>query len=131
MKSFKKIFDFFLFLLLAGFIWWSLLLFHTFPKKLYVNNPSETSESTGIVVLTGGKNRIEKGVDLLSKGYGNKLLISGVFMPSEIEAKFSLEKEKNELFRFLLLTRASSRAVTCTSTGTWYLYLQTVLQYSM
>ena len=99
MKSFKKIFDFFLFLLLAGFIWWALLLFNTFPKKLYLNNPSETSENTGIVVLTGGKNRIEKGVDLLSKGYGNKLLISGVFMPSEIEAKFSLEKEKNELFR--------------------------------
>ena len=99
MKSFKKIFDFFLFLLLAGFIWWTLLLFHTFPKKLYLNNPSETSENTGIVVLTGGKNRIEKGVDLLSKGYGNKLLISGVFMPSEIEAKFSLEKEKIELFR--------------------------------
>ena len=99
MKSFKKIFDFFLFLLLAGFIWWTLLLFNTFPKKLYLNNPSETSEETGIVVLTGGKNRIEKGVDLLSKGYGNKLLISGVFMPSEIEAKFSLEKEKSELFR--------------------------------
>ena len=99
MKSFKKIFDFFLFLLLAGFIWWTLLLFNTFPKKLYLNNPSETSEKTGIVVLTGGKNRIEKGVDLLSKGYGNKLLISGVFMPSEIEAKFSLEKEKSELFR--------------------------------
>ena len=81
-------------MLLAGFIWWTLLLFNTFPKKLYLNNPSETSESTGIVVLTGGKNRIEKGVDLLSKGYGNKLLISGVFMPSEIEAKFSLEKKK-------------------------------------
>ena len=99
MKSFKKILGFFLFLLLAGFFWWNLLLFHTFPKKLYINNPSETSENIVIVVLTGGKNRIEKGVDFLSKGYGNKLLISGVFMPSEIEAKFSLEKEKNELFR--------------------------------
>ena len=53
----------------------------------------------GIIVLTGGKNRIEKGVDLLSKGYGDKLLISGVFMPSEIESKFSLEKEKKELFK--------------------------------
>ena len=40
-----------------------------------------------------------KGVDLLSKGYGDKLLISGVFMPSEIESKFSLEKEKKELFK--------------------------------
>ena len=99
MKSFKKIFSFFLFLLFAGFLWWTLLLFNTFPKKLYSNNPSQKSESVGIIVLTGGKNRIEKGLDLLSKGYGDKLLISGVFMPSEIEAKFSLEKEKNDLFK--------------------------------
>ena len=99
MKSFKKIFSFFLFLLFAGFLWWTLLLFNTFPKKLYSNNLSQKSESVGIIVLTGGKNRIEKGLDLLSKGYGDKLLISGVFMPSEIEAKFSLEKEKNDLFK--------------------------------
>ncbi len=99
MKSFKKIFSFFLFSFLAGFLWWILLLFNTFPKKYYPINPSHFSENIGIVVLTGGKNRIEKGVDLLSKGYGVKLLISGVFMPSEIEAKFSLEKEKSQLFR--------------------------------
>ena len=94
MKSYKKIFSFFLLSLIAGFLWWTLLLFNTFPKKLYFNSPSQISGIVGIVVLTGGKNRIEKGVDLLSKGYGDKLLISGVFMPSEIEAKFSLEKEK-------------------------------------
>ena len=78
-------------------------------QETLFNNPSETSESTGIVVLTGGKNRIEKGVDLLSKGYGNKLLISGVFMPSEIEAKFSLEKEKKELFRCCVFFDQRSR----------------------
>ena len=99
MKSFKKIFSFFLLSLVAGFLWWTLQLINTFPKKLYPINPSQKSQNIGIVVLTGGKNRIEKGVDLLSKGYGDKLLISGVFMPSEIEAKFSLEKEKNELFK--------------------------------
>ncbi len=99
MKSFKKIFSFFLFSLLAGFLWWTLLLFNTFPKKLYLNFPTQMSDNVGIIVLTGGKSRIEKGVDLLSKGYGDKLFISGVFMPSEIEAKFSLEKEKKELFK--------------------------------
>ena len=99
MKSYKKIFSFFLFSLIAGFLWWNLLLFNTFPKKVYVNSPNQISGIVGIVVLTGGKNRIEKGVDLLSKGYGDKLLISGVFMSSEIEEKFSLEKEKNELFK--------------------------------
>ena len=99
MKSYKKIFSFFLLSLIAGFLWWILLLFNTFPKKVYFNSPAQISGVVGIVVLTGGKNRIEKGVDLLSKGYGDKLLISGVFMSSEIEEKFSLEKEKNELFK--------------------------------
>ncbi len=99
MKSYKKIFSFFLLSLIVGFFWWTLLLFNTFPKKVYFNNPFQISGVVGIVVLTGGKNRIEKGVDLLLKGYGDKLLISGVFMPSEIETKFSLEKEKNELFK--------------------------------
>ena len=101
MKSFKKIFSFFLFCLLSGFLWWTLLLFNTFPKKLYPINPSQISDSIGIIVLTGGKSRIEKGVDLLSKGYGDKLFISGVFMPSEIEAKFSLEKEKKRVIQML------------------------------
>ena len=75
LKSFKKIFSFFLLSLVAGFLWWTLQLINTFPKKLYPINPSQKSENIGIVVLTGGKNRIEKGVDLLSKGYGDKLLI--------------------------------------------------------
>ena len=109
MKSFKKIFSFFLLSLVAGFLWWTLQLINTFPKKLYPINPSQKSQNIGIVVLTGGKNRIEKGVDLLSKGYGNKLLISGVFMPSEIEAKFSLEKEKKELFRCCVFFDKRSR----------------------
>ena len=99
MKSYKKIFSFFLLSLIAGFLWWVLLLFNTFPKKVYFNSSTEILGKVGVVVLTGGKNRIEKGVDILSKGYGDKLLISGVFMPSEIEAKFSLEKEKKELFK--------------------------------
>ncbi len=109
MKSYKKILSFFFLSLLAGFFWWILLLFNTFPKKIYVNNPSQISGNVGIIVLTGGKNRIEKGVDLLSKGYGKKLLISGVFMPSEIEAKFSLEKEKYELFRCCVFFDQKSR----------------------
>ena len=99
MKSYKKIFSFFLLSLIAGFFWWVLLLFNTFPKKVYLTSLSEIPGKVGVVVLTGGKNRIEKGVDILSKGYGDELLISGVFMPSEIEAKFSLEREKKELFK--------------------------------
>lgn len=35
-------------------------------------------DRAGIAVLTGGKNRIEKGFELLNRGYGGRLLISGV-----------------------------------------------------
>lgn len=40
--------------------------------------PAEVPESDAIVVLTGGYLRIETGLDLLEKGKGRKLLISGV-----------------------------------------------------
>ena len=99
MISFKKILVFIFVSLLAGIIWWILLLFNTFPKKTYLNDTLENPNEIGIIVLTGGKHRIEKGVDLLARGHGKKLFISGVFMPSEVHTKFSLEKEKSELFK--------------------------------
>ena len=98
MINFKKTLYFFFLILLSGFLWWLLLLFNTFPKKFYneeiINNPS----NMGIVVLTGGELRIEKGVILLAKGYGDKLFISGAFKPSDIKMKYGLEKVTKELF---------------------------------
>ena len=49
------------------------------------------------MVLTGGKMRIEKGMEILQKGFAEKMFISGVFMPSEIEMKFNSEKSKKDL----------------------------------
>ena len=86
-----------------SFIWWNLLLFNTFPKKYYSQDLNINSEGVGIVVLTGGKMRIEKGIDLLARGYGQKLFISGVFKSSNIETKYSLEKEKKHLFDCCIL----------------------------
>lgn len=40
-------------------------------------NPDSLSH-TGIAVLTGGRNRIAKAVELLNEGYGERMLISGV-----------------------------------------------------
>ena len=99
MTKFKKIISFLTLCLLSGLIWWILLLFNTFPKKVFIEEPVKNNEKIGIVVLTGGKSRIEKGLDLLLKGYGNKLFISGVFMPFDIQTKFSLEREKSELIQ--------------------------------
>lgn len=39
---------------------------------------SATAESTAIIVLTGGSERIATGLRLLQEGYGRKLFISGV-----------------------------------------------------
>lgn len=39
-------------------------------------NPSKNAD--GIVVLTGGSSRVSDAVELLAKGYGKRLLISGV-----------------------------------------------------
>ena len=43
------------------------------------SSPPAASESADtIIVLTGGRERVETGLDLLKNGYGKKLLISGV-----------------------------------------------------
>ena len=42
--------------------------------------------------------RIERGMEILQKGYAEKMFISGVFMPSEIETKFRIEKSKKKIY---------------------------------
>ncbi len=48
-------------------------------------------KTDAIVVLTGGSNRIKEGVDLLNKGMGEKLFISGVNQDVSIEDIISSE----------------------------------------
>lgn len=45
------------------------------PQKQEMN---KTQKETGIAVLTGGRNRIAKGLELLDEGKGGRMLISGV-----------------------------------------------------
>jgi len=71
------------------FSWWLVLLFNIFPKKYYISDNYKLGESSAIIVLTGGKGRIEKGIELLDKGFGRFLFISGVFKESEIKTKYS------------------------------------------
>jgi uncharacterized SAM-binding protein YcdF (DUF218 family) len=40
--------------------------------------PADDRQSDAIVVLTGGANRIERGLDLLQRGRAKRMLISGV-----------------------------------------------------
>ena len=97
MINFKNIFLILISIILVGFIWWIIFLFNILPKNYYSKTFPDSSNDTGIVVLTGGKMRIERGMEILQKGYAEKMFISGVFMPSEIETKFRIEKSKKDL----------------------------------
>ncbi|MDH4413474.1 MAG: YdcF family protein [Rhizobium sp.] len=56
--------------LVAGFL--------MFADSVTNMRPPETVKADAIVVLTGGYQRIEQAIDLLKRGYGERLLISGV-----------------------------------------------------
>lgn len=57
--------------------------------------PQETTQKRdAIVVLTGGSNRLDVGFDLLQKGAGKKLFISGVYRG--LEVKQLLKRWKDE-----------------------------------
>ncbi len=49
-----------------------------FLSQLRVAELKPSSNADGIVVLTGGSSRVSDAVELLAKGYGKRLLISGV-----------------------------------------------------
>ena len=73
--------------------WWLILIFNTFPKKYYFTNLLSSKYNTAIIVLTGGKGRIQKGIDLYKKDHGSFLFISGVFHESELEIKQQIERQ--------------------------------------
>lgn len=52
--------------------------FFAFVATLARHEPGPNGRTDGIVVLTGGAQRIGEGVDLLAQGYGSRLLITGV-----------------------------------------------------
>lgn len=53
-----------------GFVW--------FCTSVALSGPPEDARADGIVVLTGGRDRVQGAVDLLEAGRGKRLLISGV-----------------------------------------------------
>ncbi len=53
---------------LLGFLWFAVAL----PM------PHEGGKTDGVIVLTGGGGRIERGLEALSKGWARQMLVSGV-----------------------------------------------------
>lgn len=56
-------------------------------------------KSDGIVVLTGGKGRIERGIDMLSAGNGKRMLVSGVFPKVRAIELAKVQKAPLRLFK--------------------------------
>lgn len=77
----RRILSFVLLAWVLGFAWFALLL----PQ------PSDAVETDAVVVLTGGPNRIDRGIAILKAGDAKKMLISGVdrdVRPSELAAQY-------------------------------------------
>ncbi len=66
---------------ILGFAWFALLL----PQ------PATLAKTDAVVVLTGGPNRIDRGLQILSAGQAKRMLISGVdrdVRPRELSAQY-------------------------------------------
>ncbi len=53
--------------------------FMSFHDEIAAREPQTMPRADGIVVLTGGAQRVNDALSLLAKGHGRKLLISGVY----------------------------------------------------
>lgn len=70
-----------LLLWMLGFIWFAIFL----PQ------PAELDSTDGVVVLTGGPKRIDRGLEILEKKKARRMLISGVDLdvkPAELAAEY-------------------------------------------
>jgi uncharacterized SAM-binding protein YcdF (DUF218 family) len=77
----RRILAFALLAWILGFIWFALFLPQPAPKD----------KSDAVVVLTGGANRIDRGLAILESGGAKRMLISGVDLdvkPQELAAEY-------------------------------------------
>ncbi len=64
---------------LIGSLGWLAFGFVAFARSIAPFEPRSIARVDGIVVLTGGSQRLTDGLTLLAEGHGKRLLISGVY----------------------------------------------------
>jgi uncharacterized SAM-binding protein YcdF (DUF218 family) len=69
-----------------------------FADSVTMMRPPENPKADAIVVLTGGYQRIDQAVDLLRKGLGRRLLISGVHPTTTPKQIRSMTQSSYDLF---------------------------------
>lgn len=89
------------FLTLSFFLWLSGfgLFIYQIPHQV---NDRETL-TDGIIVLTGRKGRVQLGFDLVQKGLGKKLLITGVHPTVKMSTLLSGQKVERDPLKFSIL----------------------------
>jgi len=79
-----------IFLLWAfGFVWFA----------VFLPGPAGSEKTDAIVVVTGGKGRIDRGLDMLRQGQARQLLVSGVdsdVKPREFAAEYKVDAKLME-----------------------------------
>ena len=95
MIKFKYIIYIISILILFSFFAWALLLYSISKDNYSQKRELLSTKSSLIVVLTGGKGRIEKGIELLKEGNGKFLLISGVFKKEKVKDKYLFKDNIN------------------------------------
>jgi uncharacterized SAM-binding protein YcdF (DUF218 family) len=101
----KRVFALLLLIWLLGFAWFALVL----PQ------PADMQKTDGVVVLTGGAGRIDRGLLVVEKGKARRMLISGVDLdvkPGELAAQY-----KRPLRLFTCCIDLGFRAVDTRSNG--------------
>jgi len=91
-KNFTLIHNLLLLLIFTLALWvYGLTVFvGSIPK---IENIDDTTETDGIVILTGGSNRLDTAIKLLNEGKAEKLLISGVGQESNLASILILSGE--------------------------------------
>ena len=67
-----------------------------FVGKIPIAPDSKDYNTDAVVVLTGGTDRLEKGLDLLSQKMAKKLLVSGVYRGVDVRRLLKLSQRKPE-----------------------------------
>ena len=79
----RRIASFALLVWLFGFVWFAIAL----PQ------PVDGGRTDGVIVVTGGAGRIDRGIDALRKGWAGKMLVAGVdreVRPREFQAQYKV-----------------------------------------
>ncbi|MEI6986236.1 MAG: YdcF family protein [Rhodospirillaceae bacterium] len=103
---------------LAGLIWFA----ETIPRdSAAVTGPMAERRTDAIIVLTGGRGRLETGLELLAAGRAAKLFISGVYHSVDVRELLRVSRQKPVETECCIVLgyAADNTAGNATETATW------------